>query len=164
LSGDIKARELIGIAIGVEERGIAFYDVMARSTDDASASQAFQHLADMERQHVRIFQEMLDNPGELVLSDTARDNRPYLEALVTSSVFTDDLATSEMATRVNSDLEAVELAIVAEKDSILFYYQLREMMDKPAHTTLDRVVEEEKQHLTQLTGIKQELARGKADH
>lgn len=157
MAGNISARELIGIAIGVEERGIAFYDVMARSTDDPGAGQVFQHLTDMERRHARIFQEMLEQANGLAIAANAQDNQPYLDSLVASSIFTDDLATSEMATRVSNDIEAVELAIVAEKDSILFYYQLREMMTEPARVTIDRVIAEEKQHLEQLTGIKREL-------
>lgn len=159
----IAGRELIGIAIGVEQRGIAFYDVMARSADDAGAGRVFQHLADMERQHLQMFQDMLGRPDELAVFAAAQSQRPYLESLVTSSVFTDDMATSEMAARVSSDLEAVELAIVAEKDSILLYCQLREMTAQPAHVTLDRVMAEEKKHLGQLTEIKKELARRKAD-
>ncbi|GAI46792.1 unnamed protein product, partial [marine sediment metagenome] len=52
----------------------------------------------------------------------------YLQALVDSAVFTDDFVTSEMATKANSDIEALELAISAEKDSILFYYGIKEIM------------------------------------
>ncbi len=48
--------ELINIAIGIERRGIAFYDTMARSTENAEARDIFQYLADMERTHIHIFQ------------------------------------------------------------------------------------------------------------
>ena len=51
--------ELINIAIGIERRGIAFYDIMTRSTNNAEARDAFQQLADMERDHIQIFQGML---------------------------------------------------------------------------------------------------------
>jgi len=34
--------ELINIAIGIERRGLAFYDVMAKSTGNAAAREIFQ--------------------------------------------------------------------------------------------------------------------------
>ena len=52
--------ELINITIGVERRGIAFYDIITRSTGNAIARDVFQHLADMERQRIQIFQNLLE--------------------------------------------------------------------------------------------------------
>ena len=161
MADDVFGRELIEIAIGVEQRGIAFYDVMARSADETGAARVFEHLVTMERQHLQMFQAMLGNPDEIKSPAVSPDSEAYLKSLLAAGVFTDDLATSEMATRVNSDLEAVELAIVAEKDSILLYCQLREMMFEAACATFDRVMAEEKKHLEQLTGVKIELAKRK---
>lgn len=151
--------ELINIAIGIESRGIAFYDVMARSTENAAARDAFQYLADMEREHIRIFQGMLAEadkyqPREADLGEYAA----YLRALVDSAVFTDDMVTSQMAAQAESDIEAIELAIAAEKDSILFYYEMKDIMPRQAQPTVDRVITEEKLHLGQLSGLKKELA------
>ena len=40
-------KELINIAIGIERRGTVFYDIMSRSTENATAHDIFQQLADM---------------------------------------------------------------------------------------------------------------------
>lgn len=146
--------------MGVERRGIAFYDVMARSSDNPAAGRVFEHLAEMERQHLQLFQGMFSQVNEIEVSDTSPDDRDYLASLLASSVFTDDLATSEMTARVSSDLEALELAIVAEKDSILLYCQLRDVM-ATARDLFDRVMVEEKKHLGQLNQIKQEMTKRK---
>jgi len=151
--------ELINIAIGIERRGIAFYDVMTKSTDSALARDAFQHLADMEREHIRIFQGMLGEAGKYQPTETyGEEYAAYLQALVDSAVFTDDMVTSEMATRASSDIEAIELAITAEKDSILFYYGMKEIMPQPARPMVDKVIIEEKAHLRQLSELKKKLA------
>jgi rubrerythrin len=151
-------RELINIAIGIERSGITFYDIMAKSTDDAMARNAFQHLADMEREHIQIFQDMLDDAGRYQLAETtAEEHADYLQALIDSAVFTDDMITSAMATQADSDIKAVELGISAEKDSILFYYQMREVMPQPAHSIINRIIAEEKAHLQQLSEIKKRL-------
>jgi rubrerythrin len=63
-----------------------------------------------------------------------------------------------MATRTESDTEALELAIRAEKDSILFYYQMRDIMPQRAQPTVNKIIAEEKSHLRQLSELKRKLA------
>ena len=107
--------QLIDIAIGIEKRGIAFYDIMAKSTDNAMARDVFQHLVNMEREHVQIFQGMLDKADEYLLSETSTgEYAGYVQSLVDSAVFTDDMITHEMATQADSDIKALELAIGSE--------------------------------------------------
>jgi len=92
------------------------------------------------------------------LETPAGEYTTYLQALVDSAVFTDDLVTSEMATKVSSDIEAMELAIGAEKDSILFYYEMKDIMPQRAQPTVNKIIAEEKSHLRQLSELKKKLA------
>ena len=85
----------------------------------------------------------------------------YFEALVENAVFTDDAITSQLATRAKNALEALELAIAAEKDSILFYYEMRDIMPKQAQLIVNRIITEEKSHLLKLTELKEKLASKK---
>lgn len=159
MSISFSGSELISIAIGIERRGIAFYDIMAKSTRNAVARDVFQHLIDMERQHVQIFQGMLEEADKYQIPEAhAGEYAPYLRALVDSAVFTDDFVTSEMATGVGSDIGAVELAISAEKDSILFYYEMKDIMPQRAQPTVNKIIAEEKSHLRQLSEVKKKLA------
>jgi len=151
--------ELINIAIGIERRGIVFYDIMAKSTENAIARDTFQSLADMERAHVQTFYNMLTEASKYQVPETyAEEYTAYLQALVDSAIFTDDMITSEMATKAESDIEALELAISGEKDSILFYYEMKDIVPQPAQSTVNRIIAEEKSHLRQLSELKKKLA------
>jgi rubrerythrin len=75
-------------------------------------------------------------------------------------VFTNDAIMSEMATQADSDIKALELGISAEKDSLLFYYELKEIMPRRTVPVLERIIAEEKSHLQQLTAIKKRLEAG----
>lgn len=151
--------ELINIAIGIERRGITFYDIMAKSTDNEIARRVFYSLASKEREHIQIFQDMLGEADKYQPAGTATEEYiGYLQALIDSAVFTDDLISSEMATQADSDIKAVELGINAEKESILFYYQMRDIMPQPALPMINRIITEEKSHLRQLAEIKKGLA------
>ena len=150
---------LINIAIDIERMGVAFYDVMAKSTENAATRDVFQYLVDMEREHIQIFKEMLvESDKWQILETNAQNHAPYLKALADSAVFTDDMITSEKAARVDSDIEALELAIDAEKDSILFYHEMKEIMPQRAQATVNKIIDEEKSHLRQLSDLKKKLA------
>ncbi len=70
MSISFSGSELINIAIDIERRGIAFYDIMTKSTENATAREVFQHLVNMEREHIRIFEGMLGEAGKYQPSET----------------------------------------------------------------------------------------------
>ena len=159
MSISFSGSELINIAIGIEGRGIVFYDVMAKSTQNEAAREVFNYLADMERDHIETFKDMLEEADKFqVPADESGQYTAYLRALVDSAVFSDDLVTSEMAAQAESDTAALELAIRAEKDSILFYYEMKEVMPQRAQATVNKIIAEEKSHLRQLSELKKKLA------
>ena len=150
--------ELINMAIGIERSGIAFYDIMSKSIDNAATQSAFHYLADMEREHVKIFQAILEKAEQHQPSkNTAQEKKEYLQALVDNTIFTDEAITSEMASRADSPTTALELAIAAEKDSILFYYEIKEILSPQAKSTVVKIITEEKSHLWQLSELKKKL-------
>jgi rubrerythrin len=154
-SGD----ELINVAISIERRGISFYDVMAKSTDNEIARDTFEGLVAMEREHLKMFEEMLTGidkhaPREVV----TREYPEYVQSLIDEAVFTDDLITSEIATQADNDIKAVEIGISAEKDSILFYYEMRDNVPQRVTPLINRIIAEEKSHLRQLSEIKKILS------
>ena len=159
MSISFSGSELINIAIGIEGRGIVFYDVMAKSTQDEAAREVFNYLADMERGHIETFKAMLEGADKFQIpADESGQYTAYLRALFDSAVFSDDLVTSEMAAQAESDTAALELAIRAEKDSILFYYEMKEIMPQRAQVTVDNIIAEEKSHLRQISELKKKLA------
>ena len=132
---------------------------MTRATEKAKTRDIFQYLANMERGHIQIFQGMLTEADKYQIPDThAGEYAAYLQALIDSAVFTDDMVTSEMVTQADSDIKGLELAIGAEKDSILFYYEMKEIMPQRAQQTVNKIITEEKSHLRQLSELKKKLA------
>ena len=154
MADSLSGQDLVNIAIGIERRGITFYDVMAKSSENEEARVVFEGLVLMEREHIKIFEDMLGKPE----SPGAGGGSGYIEALLDSAVFTDDLITSEMAMQADSDIKALELGINAEKDSILFYYEMKDRMPQVVAPVINRIIAEEKSHLQQLTAIKKKLA------
>ena len=150
--------ELYNIAIAVERRGAAFYDTLARSSQNDSVKKAFLTLAAMEHQHIQTFQKLLAAaPKTFGEGADAEEYAAYFKALVDSAIFNNDLATSELVTTVDSDKEALEVGVDAEKDSILFYEQLQDIAAGDAAVDIGRIISEEKEHLRKLSEIKAKL-------
>ncbi len=158
MSISFSGSELVDIAIGIERNGITFYDVMARSTKNAVTRDFFQYLADTEREHIKIFQGMLAEADTWQMPALyAQEYDDYLRALVDSSIFSDEKITSVVATEANNYIQALELAIGAEKDSILFYNEMKEVISQRAKDILDKIITEEKSHLKKLSELKKKL-------
>jgi rubrerythrin len=153
--------ELINIAIGIERSGITFFDIMARTTDSDVARDTFEQFVQMEREHLALFQDMISqmadshSPGTLTPEVSG-----YIRALIDGAVFSDDAAMDEAVSRADTDSRALEVGISAEKDSILFYQALKDVMPPAVANSLDKILAEEKTHLSQLAGIKKSLDSG----
>ena len=153
-------RELVDIAIGIETNGAAFYKALVNSTRDAMVRGAYKYLADKEREHIEIFQNMLSSLAEYQAAETLNEEGTlYLKALIDSVVFSSDQVARHMAQKVSSDAEAIQIALGAEKDSILFYSEMRDLVRSSDREVIDKIIREEKSHLRQLTELKQRLCR-----
>jgi rubrerythrin len=160
MSDNLSGIDIINIAIGIERRGISFYDVMAKSADNEVTRDVFEGLVSMEREHLETFQNMLDEiTGATIIEDIKNERSDYIQALVDSAVFTDELITGEMAAQADTDIKAIELGISAEKDSLLFYYEIKDCLPEKLVPLIDRVIAEEKMHLQQLSEVKRVLAQ-----
>ena len=155
MPADYSARDLVNIAIGIERRGIIYYDVIARSTEDDQARAVFEGLARMERVHLATFEHMLDDIGGTGVNEAEEEG--YIATLLQDAVFTDDTVTADVAAQADTDVKAMELAINGEKDAILYYYELRDLLPEGLAALVNRILNEEKRHLAQLTAIRQSM-------
>ena len=153
--------ELVDIALGIERNGVVYYSSLAESTTDASLKDAYNYLANMERNHIETFQKMLDSVGKYQPTYAGEDEAEYelyLKALVDSAVFTNDEVARQMAQRASGWAEAIQMALGAEKDSILFYNEMRELVPERERPVVDRIINEEKSHIRLLSDLKKKLA------
>lgn len=151
--------EVIEMAKNIEKRGLDFYKKQAAKTNDKELKKLLVKLANDEQDHYDIFSEMLDRAKELTDTDSDyvydEDVSAYLNALIEFTVFP---AEAEVEDRLNSVEDVLELAINAEKDSILFYREMMDYNNEKTNEILKKLVDEEKQHLLDLVKYDAELA------
>ena len=79
-------------------------------------------------------------------------------ALVDSAVFSNDQVARQMAQKASGPAEAIQTALSAEKDSILFYSEMCDLVPEQDRPIIDRIINEERSHVRQLFSIKKQLA------
>ena len=150
--------EMLDIAVGIERNGVSYYESLAQLTPDTELKAVYTGLASMERHHIDVFQGLraaASGAGAIVPSESEEEYATYLQALVDSSVFTSDKVAREMAQKASGPAEALQLAIGAEKDSILFYTEMRDLVSQRDRDAVDKIVREERKHVRELSELKQ---------
>jgi rubrerythrin len=152
--------ELLEIAMRIERNGMAFYQALAGRTRDSDVKDIYNHLAGEEKKHLDTFQGMLNCLGQVRPPETyTEEYMLYLKALVDSTIFSSISEARQKSSKVSNEIEAVGIGIQAEKDSILFYTELQNLVRERDRKVVVNIVDEERDHLRQLSSLKAELQR-----
>jgi len=147
--------ELVEIAIGIEENGLAFYESAANKTQNPEAKVIYNYLAGEEKKHLITFQNMQKTIGQYQPPESySGEYMHYLKALVDSHVFSNTKEAQEKADMAPNEINALNIGIQAEKDSIFFYSEMQKLVRKPDRQIVSKVMDEEKAHLRQLSDLK----------
>jgi rubrerythrin len=139
-------KDIVDIAIQIEENGERIYRDAAKKIKDPSLSSLLQWLADEEVTHVKWFAAL---KGKVPDTGDHPEQEKIGRALLRDAVGTQNFTLKDADF---SDLEQVEdlirQAIEFEKDTILFYKMLQPLIDD--QETLDQllgIIKEEEKHV-----------------
>jgi rubrerythrin len=146
---DFNADDIFKIAEQIEENGAAFYNKASEVIQDAHYKKFLLDLSTMEVFHKKIFADMRASLSEKervpTVFDPLDESVLYLKSLADMRVFYQ----KQMDT---SSIEAILMsAITAEKDSIVFYLGMRDLVpEKLGKGKIDTIINEEKKHIQML--------------
>jgi rubrerythrin len=147
---DFNADEIFEMAEGLENNGAAFYTEAAAQATDPAAKTFLEGLAAMEVDHQKTFAQfraqLTEQDRQSMVFDPQGETAQYLKALADTRVFFEK--TIDM-----TSLEAIlKEAITAEKDSIVFYLGMKDMVaDGAGKAKIDVIIKEEMGHIRQLS-------------
>jgi rubrerythrin len=150
MSYDFSADDVFDMAEQIERNGSLFYQKAADDVSDGDAKHFLADLAAMEANHEKTFSDMRRELSQSESAQTVFDPHgeaaSYLKALADSRVFFEkEIDTSSMQA-------ILKAAILAEKDSIVFYLGIKELVpDKRGQSRLDDIIKEEMSHIKLLS-------------
>jgi len=149
------AEDVFTMAVRIEENGHAFYTGAAEKAKDSETKKLFEELANMEANHIKAFKTLRASLPETALSPGVWDPEglaeSYLQASADTHIFTVEAADSRLK-RVNTALEALDMAIQFEKDSVAFFLGMKEILPDPkGKSEIDQLIRSEMEHVRMLT-------------
>lgn len=146
------ADEIFEIALQMERNGGAFYRRAADIVKDAKGRDLLMGLARWEDEHENVFAAMraqLSGPDlEPTVFDPEGESALYLRSLANSKVF--DVRGNPAAKLTGSETygEILGNALEREKDAVVFYLGMKEMVpERLGKSKIDGIVKEEMSHL-----------------
>jgi rubrerythrin len=143
---DFNVDEIFQMAEQIERNGAKFYRDAADSISDESAKQLLLDLAKMEDEHLILFEHFRSDLSgadvEVTIFDPDGEAEQYLRALADMRVFYQrEVDTSSLE-------EVYKEAIIAEKDSIVFYLGMKELVpERLGKDRIDKIINEEMKHI-----------------
>ena len=151
----LKAADVVELAMGLEQSGEAFYRAVAKKATLPQVQALFSDLAEQEALHYAAFanlsQAVRNKP--LLLPEEWDQYQDYLQATVQSAFFEGPDKALAAAERVQDEREALGMAMSFEKETMLFFHDLRDMASPADQGVITRIIEEEKRHLRRLAGL-----------
>jgi rubrerythrin len=147
------ADEIFTMAEQIEKNGARFYRAAAKNNPSAGAF--LLNLAAMEDEHLAVFEDMhgtFSDSGESDVFDPDGEAGMYLAALASGKVFDRSKDPTDLL-KGNEPLdEIIRRAIGLEKDSIVFYLGMKEMVqERSGREKVDLIIKEEMQHVVLLS-------------
>ena len=150
MSYDFNANEIFEIAEQLERNGAAFYRDAAGSVDDSEVKKFLLEFAAMEDEHEKTFislrKELTAAEKAPTVFDPTNESALYLKALANTRVFfKKEIDTSSVE-------EIFKSAITAEKDSIVFYLGMKDLVSETlGKDRMDAIIREEMGHIRVLS-------------
>ncbi|MBI4966301.1 MAG: ferritin family protein [Desulfomonile tiedjei] len=157
------ADDVFAMAVRIEENGNAFYEGAAGKTDDPQVKKLFEDLALMEAGHIQAFKALRSQlPGSSTAPvwDPEGLAESYLQAAADTHIFTVEAAKPRLAA-VKTPVEALDMALQFEKDSMAFFLGMKEILpDASGKSELDKLIAQEMDHYRMITFAKKRLQEG----
>ena len=150
--GVFSAAEAFEIAMQIEKNGEVFYHAVAARMADSSVEKLFQELAAQEQRHYEVFQKMAGTVGGAASPAAPEydEYQVYLHATLDNALFAGSDKALALAEQARDRQAALRVAIGFEKDTLLFFYDLRDMASVAEQKTINGIIQEEKLHLRRL--------------
>jgi rubrerythrin len=152
MSITFNADEIFEMAEEIERNAARLYRQGAKKAAEKETKEMFLKLAAMEDKHLNTFrlmrEELTENEKKQVVFDPDNEATMYLQAMADGRGTEGKASTVEMLTGNETTEELIKTAINAEKDSVVFYVSLKNLVTSEAgRDKVEDIIKEEISHL-----------------
>ena len=148
-------KEIMEMAEEIERNGAKFYKKAASLIKAPKTSKLLSDLAAMELDHEKTFsqmeQQILKQHPEEIPYDPDSQAQAYINAIADGNVFDIAADPSELLTPSESPQDILSLALDLEKNSIVFYTGIKQLVTKDMQKKVDDIIAQEMTHISFLS-------------
>jgi rubrerythrin len=150
-----EVKEVLDFAVYIEQNGYEFYTEASKKFSDPKIVELFKYLAQEETKHEKLFNEMAKS------ADTFEAEESYEGEF--SAYMKEFCASHSLANRntIRTSLEALktfddvlDMALDFEKDSVVFFSELKAMAAFDRGKVVEKVIQEELAHIRKLLNFR----------
>jgi rubrerythrin len=122
-------------------------------------TELFQYLADEEFKHEEFFKKLQEQSGGIKGGSRDPEYQAYMREFCKAHSLADPEATSARLAKAAGLEEVLDMAMGFEKDSIVFFSELKEIYTTGNSAAVDKIIHEEMGHLRKIFQMKRELIK-----
>lgn len=151
------AKQMTEIAVQTEQVGGAFYTAAAQATEDPQVHALCEWLRDEEAVHERIFGKMRDAlADDAPEAELPGERHEFIRHLLHSRFMPKPDEAAELVADM-TPRDILDFALSFEKDTIIFLYEMRDMVAAADAAGVDKIIAEEKRHVSRITRARETL-------
>ncbi|MGR6836958.1 ferritin family protein [Syntrophomonas erecta] len=150
--------EIIEIAVQMEESGKLFYEKAISLAEGDKLKEVLTYLAQGEAKHIQDFSKLGESIDYSFLPNESYpgEYEDYVRSLVNSHIFK-LTEVEDLIKGIKNNKDILRIAISFEKDSIVFFQELKNMGNKAASEVLEKLIDEERGHIKKIVAMIKDL-------
>lgn len=154
----LRPLDIIDIGIEKEKKRRDFYaTAQEKFSGKKDLADLFAKLRDWEQEHITRFEEIREGVSGAKYDESYPGEIAAYMAVVVETELYSGISAEQLAGRVESPGDAIEMGIGFEKEAIIFFNGLARFIDHKFYHTVRSLIEEEQQHLIMLYQMKKNL-------
>ncbi len=159
MSNSISGQELFEMAIQIAEKCSQLYYVLEQRAQDSVLKKTFGKLSAEGQDQMK----MLDQYGFTFFEPVANrqinlENSLFYFLLISEAQkYSTSKSIENSASELSDEIGSIQLAVSLEKDSILFWQELKKLTQGELQQKIDQFIERKKERITRLLQIKMNL-------
>jgi rubrerythrin len=152
------ACEVVELGIQIEKNGRDFSKSLVGLDVKENIKNIFRNLAAAEEDHIKAFRDIFNASCSYAPEGAYPEEYfSYMNSLASEYVFTKSGEGEKAASRVESCAQGLDMGISFEKDSILFYQEMKKFVAPEERGKIDRLIDAEKEHMNTLVQMKEAM-------
>jgi len=152
-----EVKEVLDFAVYIEQNGYEFYAEASKKFSDPKIVDLFKYLAQEETKHEKLFKDMAKSADTFEAEESYQGEfSAYMKEFCASHSLANRATIKSRLETLKTFEEVLDMALSFEKDSVVFFSELKDMTSFDRAKAIEKVIKEELTHIRKLLkfGIK----------